>query len=153
MTQNRSVPADVILPHVVYQNVAAAMAWLTQAFGFSVHYTYGEPGNIQGAQMYLGNAWIMLRSARPGSSTPAQSGIYTQSLTVFVEDVDAHFARAQAAGAKIFEQPHETMYGEWQYGAEDPDGHPWVFSRHARDIAPGDWGATVVNSVPAEQVG
>jgi hypothetical protein len=48
-----------------------------------------------------------------------------QSLTVFVEDL------------------HETVYGERQYGAEDLDGHHWLFSRHARDVSPEEWGATV----------
>jgi hypothetical protein len=52
--KNRSVPADTVLPHVTYQNVADAIAWLTTAFGFSEHYRYGEPGGpVQGAQMCL----------------------------------------------------------------------------------------------------
>jgi uncharacterized glyoxalase superfamily protein PhnB len=93
--------------------------------------------------MYLGNAWIMINRARPGSATPAQVGAGTQSLTVFVEDVDAHFARAKSAGARILEEPHETCYGEWQYAAEDLDGHHWLFSRHARDVSPEEWGATM----------
>jgi len=93
--------------------------------------------------MHLGDAWIMLRSARPGNSIPAKLGYGTQSLAVFVEDVDAHFARAKAAGAKIVEELHETEYGERQYGVEDLDGHHWLFSRHARDVSPDEWGATL----------
>jgi uncharacterized glyoxalase superfamily protein PhnB len=143
MIVNRSVPADTVLPHISYQNVADAIAWLTRTFGFTEHYRYGQPGGpIDGAQMHLGNAWIMLRSARGGAS-PAQLGYGTQSLTVFVEDVDAHFQRSKLAGAKIREDLNETMYGERQYGVEDLDGHPWLFSRHARDMGPEEWGATV----------
>jgi len=144
MLKNRSVPADVILPHITYQNVADALAWLTKAFGFTEHYRYGEPGRpIQGAQMRLGDAWIMLNSARPGSASPVQVGCHTQSLTVFVDDVDAHFDQAKSAGAKIAEDLHETEYGERQYGAEDLEGHHWLFSRHARDVSPDEWGATI----------
>jgi uncharacterized glyoxalase superfamily protein PhnB len=139
--KNRSVPADVILPHLVYQNVSEAIAWLTRAFGFAEHYRYGDP--VQGAQMHLGDAWIMLSLAREGRKSPAQAGVWTQSLTVFVDDVDAHFERAKSAGAKIVEDLHETMYGEWQYGVEDLEGHHWLFSRHARDVSPSEWGATV----------
>ena len=62
MLKNRSVPADIVLPHIVYQNVADAIAWLTRVFGFIEHYRYGEP--ISGAQMHLGNAWIMVKRAR-----------------------------------------------------------------------------------------
>jgi uncharacterized glyoxalase superfamily protein PhnB len=41
------------------------------------------------------------------------------------------------------EEPHETVYGEFQYAAEDLDGHHWLFSRHARDLSPDAWGATL----------
>jgi predicted enzyme related to lactoylglutathione lyase len=139
--ENRSVPPNTVLPHVFYQDVAEAIAWLTKVFGFSEHYRYGDP--ISGAQVHLGNAWIMLKRGQPGNESPAQLGYGTQSLTVFVGDVNAHFERAKAAGAKIFEEPHETVYGEWQYGAVDLDGHHWLFSQHARDLSPDEWGAVV----------
>src|SRR5262249_23985438 len=101
-----------------------------------------------GAQMHLGNAWIMLRTSREGSGAPAQTGISTQSLTVFVEDVQGHYERAKAAGAKIVEEPHETMYGELQYAALDLDGHHWLFSLHAGDVNPSAGGATVASEPP-----
>src|SRR5580658_5088878 len=139
--KNRSVPPDIILPHLVYQDVAAAIDWLTRTFGFVEHYRYGDPA--QGAQMHLGEAWIMLSVARPGRSSPAQAGVWTQSLTVFVEDVDAHFEKTKSAGAKIVEDLNETPYGERQYGVEDLEGHHWLFSRHARDVSPDEWGARI----------
>jgi uncharacterized glyoxalase superfamily protein PhnB len=143
--KNRSVPTDIILPHLAYQDVAAAIAWLTLVFGFTEHYHYGSPDEISGAQMHLGEAWIMLHSARPGSKSPLEAGCSTQSLTVFVEDVGGHFQRTKAAGAKLVEYLHETEYGERQYAAEDLDGHHWLFSQHARDLSPDEWGATIVN--------
>jgi uncharacterized glyoxalase superfamily protein PhnB len=90
--------------------------------------------------VHLGEAYIMLRT-RAETGTPAELGFGTQSLTVFVEDVDGHYARAKAEGAKIVEDLHETMYGERQYGVVDLEGHHWLFSRHARDVAPEEWGA------------
>jgi uncharacterized glyoxalase superfamily protein PhnB len=144
MPKNRSVPTDTVLPHVFYQNVEVAIVWLTKTFGFAEHYRYGEPGApASGAQMHLGEAWIMLSTARAGRATPAQIGYGTQSLTVFVEDVDAHFRRVTSAGAKIVEDLHETVYGERQYGVEDLDGHRWLFSQHARDVSPDEWGAKI----------
>lgn len=141
MTGNRSVPVDVVLPHVMYRELPAAIAWLSLVFGFTEHYHYGDP--MSGAQMYLGRAFLMVKQA--DHATPAQMGYGTQSLTLFVEDVEGHFARAKAAGATILEEPHETVYGEFQYAAEDLDGHPWLFSRHARDLSPADWGAVIVH--------
>jgi uncharacterized glyoxalase superfamily protein PhnB len=143
MIKNRSVPTDTVLPHVVVQDVAEAIAWFTKVFGFSEHYRYGDPAAPSGAQIHLGNAWIMLRGAREDCASPGQLGYGTQSLTVFVEDVDAHFQRAKSAGAKIVEELHETEYGERQYGVVDLDGHHWLFARHARDVSPSDWGATI----------
>jgi uncharacterized glyoxalase superfamily protein PhnB len=141
MLTNRSVPTNVLLPHVVYQNLADAIAWLSKTFGFVEHYRYGDP--VSGAQMHLGEAWIMIRQALPGCASPAKLGYGTQSLTVFVADVDAHFRRTKSAGAKIVEDLHQTEYGELQYGAEDLDGHHWLFSQHARDVSPDQWGATM----------
>src|SRR5205085_1315297 len=129
--------------HITYQNVGAALAWLTATLGFTEHYRYGEPARPDGAQMHLGGAWIMLNSARPGAGSPAQTGHRSQSLTVFVDDVDAHYQRTKSAGAKIVEELHETAYGERQYGVEDLEGHLWLFSRHARDVSPEEWGATI----------
>ena len=140
--KNRSVPADIILPHVTYHDLAAAIDWLKRVFGFTEHYRYGgDP--VQGAQLHLGDAWIMVNRARPGRSSPAHIGCDTQSLTVFVEEVDAHYEKAKSAGAKIVENLHETEYGERQYGVEDLEGHHWLFSRHARDVAPDAWGAKI----------
>jgi uncharacterized glyoxalase superfamily protein PhnB len=154
MIFNHSVPADTLLPHVVYPDVAEAIGWLTKAFGFTEHYRYGERGGVvNGAQMHLANAWVMLERARPGSVTPAQTGYKTQSLTVFLEDVDSHFQKAKSAGARIVEELHVTEYGERQYGVEDLAGHHWLFSRHASDVSPGQWGAVVSSSaMPTPQI-
>ncbi len=144
--RNRSVPTDTVLPHIVYGDLAEALVWLSRTFGFTEHYRYGdERGQPSGAQMHLGDAWIMLGRAR--GTTPTKLGGGTQSLTVFVEDVDAHFERTRSAGANIVEDLHETIYGERQYGVEDLDGHHWLFSQHARDVSPNDWGATVTEPV------
>jgi uncharacterized glyoxalase superfamily protein PhnB len=141
--RNRSVPTDAVLPHITYQDVDAAVAWLATTFGFVEHYRYGPIGASQGAQMYVGNGCVMLESARGDRYTPRQAGYGTQYLTVFVDNVEAHFAQTQAAGARIVEALNETVYGERQYVAEDLDGHKWLFSQHGRDVDPGDWGARV----------
>jgi uncharacterized glyoxalase superfamily protein PhnB len=139
--ENRSVPVDTVLPHLVYQNLPEAIAWLNRVFGFEEYYRYGAPP--AGGQIRAGRAVIQVRQARGQQQSPAQLGYGTQSLTIFLDDVDGHYARAKAAGAKILEQPHETEYGEYQYAAEDLDGHHWLFSRHVRDCSPEEWGATV----------
>jgi uncharacterized glyoxalase superfamily protein PhnB len=146
MLKNRSVPADTVLPHVYYQHVVAAIEWLSKTFGFIEHYRYGEPnGSVSGAQMRLADAWIMLKTAKPNSSSPAQLGYGTQSLTIFVNDVDAHYRKVKSSGARIVEQLNQTVYGELQYGVLDLDGHHWLFSQHAKDLSPDSWGAKIAD--------
>lgn len=141
---NRSVPVSTVLPHIYYRDVAAAIAWLTRVFGFCERYRYGDPGNPGGAQLVAGGAYLMIaaiKSPIEGPQTPAELGYGTQSLTIFLEEVEAHCARSRAFGATIVEEPQETIYGEFQYAALDLEGHHWLFSRHAKDLAPEDWGA------------
>jgi uncharacterized glyoxalase superfamily protein PhnB len=145
--RNRSVPTDTVLPHVNYENLTDALDWLTKTFGFTEHYRYGEP--LSGVQIYLGKSYIMLATAKSGGASPAQVGKRTQSLTVFVDDVDAHYQRSKSGRAKIVEDLHETCYGERQYGVEDTEGHLWLFSQHARDVSPDEWGATVATAPSA----
>jgi predicted enzyme related to lactoylglutathione lyase len=144
MMNNRSVPTNTLIAHVYYRDVEEASAWLTKTFGFSEHFRYGDPSEVSGAQVHLGNAWIMLKRVRASNETPANAKIATQSLTIFVEDVDAHYQRTKQAEAKIVEDLNETIYGEKQYGVLDLDGHHWLFSQHVKDLNPADWGATVL---------
>jgi uncharacterized glyoxalase superfamily protein PhnB len=132
-----------LLPHLVYRNVPKAAEWLSRVFGFSEHYRYGDP--VSGVQMRRGDALIMIAGPRDGTESPTTVGFCTQTLTVFVDDVDAHYARSKQQGATIWEELHETIYGERQYGVKDLDSHRWLFSQHARDVDPREWGATVAS--------
>lgn len=147
MNYNRSVPVDSILPHVFYHDVDEAVEWLRRAFGFVEHYRYGNP--VSDAQVRAGNAFVMIKRASAETRVPDQLGYGTQNLTVFVDDVEAHCRSAKAAGAQILEEPHETVYGEFQYAARDLAGHLWIFSRHAHDLDPAQWGAEVALPVAA----
>lgn len=140
---NRSVPTSTVLPHLVYRNVPDACDWLARVFGFIEHYRYGDP--VSGVQLHLGDAYIMIAGSREKTASPASLGRCTQTLTIFVADVDAHYAKTGKEGATIWEELHETIYGERQYGVEDLDGHRWLFSQHAHDMDPGEWGATVAS--------
>jgi uncharacterized glyoxalase superfamily protein PhnB len=141
---NRSVPTATVLPHLVYRNVPEACDWLTRVFGFTEHYRHGDP--VSGIQMHLGGAYIMLNGSRDRTrQSPAELGYGTQMLTIIVPDVDAHYRKAKLEGAKVWEELHETIYGERQYGVEDLDDHRWLFSQHARDVSPDAWGATIAS--------
>src|SRR5260370_7272459 len=86
--ENRSVPPDTVLPHVMYQDVDEAIAWLIKAFGFSEHYRYGDP--TSGAQMHLGNAWSMLKRARGGATIHVNLAFATNSSALFLTPYTPH---------------------------------------------------------------
>ena len=73
---------------------------------------------------------------------PKQLGQETVGIYVEVDDVDAHFERARAAGAEILREPHDEEYGHRRYDVVDPEGHRWYFAQVVREVAAEDWGAT-----------
>lgn len=138
---NRSVPVSTVLPHLVYRDLSDACDWLSRVFGFKEHFRYGQP--VSGIQMFLGDAIIMISGPRERTQSPAVLGFNTQTITVIVADVNAHYAKSRQQGATIWEELHVTIYGERQYGVEDLEGHRWLFAEHARDVSPEEWGATI----------
>jgi uncharacterized glyoxalase superfamily protein PhnB len=137
------VPVNTVLPHIVCRDLPAAILWLTEKLDFIEHYRYGEP--VQGAQLRLGDAYVMVRTARSGSASPSQSGAWTQSVTIYLPDVNSYYQKLRSAGVPIDHELTETVYGERVFGVVDPEGHPWEFSQHIRDLDPGEWGATVIS--------
>lgn len=127
-----------------YKDPRAALDWLEEAFGFEMSLCISAAnGQIMHAEMVYGDARVMLGAAgwADWAKSPADlGGANTQSLHVSVKDVDAHFARAKAAGAIIHAEPEDQFYGDRIYRAEDPEGHHWTFGQAKQEVAPEDWG-------------
>lgn len=130
---------------VFYENPKAAIAWLCEAFGFELRLKVeGEDGSIHHSELCYGEAVIMVggtNGTEPWQklfrSPRSIGGGNTQSIALFVDDADAHHARAVAAGAKIIREPRIDDYGDdyWvdrTYGAEDLEGHMWWFMQRIR---------------------
>ena len=128
-----------ITPYLYYEDVAAALEWLSKAFGFRERMRMpGPDGNITHAEMELADGVIMLGHPGPAYKNPKRVAQVTQSLYVYVDEVDKHFRQAKDAGAKILEEPADQFYGDRRYGAEDAEGHQWYFAQHVRDFVPED---------------
>ena len=120
---------QTIFPILRYSNARAAIQWLCTAFGFVKLFCVPESGEfVRHARLKLGKNLIMVGSVRDdGITSPQALGKSTQMLAVYVDDPDAHFERAQAAGAKILAAPYNTDFGSREYHALDLEGHPWTF--------------------------
>ncbi len=120
-----------IFPILRYNDARAAIAWLCAAFGFAESFSVPESGPlVRHAQLKLGTNIIMLGSVRKddGMVSPQTLGACTQSLCVYVKDVDSHFERVLAAGANIVSPPKNTDFGSREYHVRDLEGHPWTFT-------------------------
>ena len=139
MPKNPPENTPRVTPYLYYQDVAAALRFLADAFGFREKLRMpGSDGKIAHAEMTLGDGLVMMGCPGADYRNPKRLGQTTQSLYVYVDDVDAHCARAKKAGAKIINEPEDQFYGDRRYGAEDPEGHHWFFATHVRDVAPED---------------
>ena len=143
MIANRSAPKATVVPILVYEDVAAALEFLTRAFGFTERLRAEYGGSINHAQMDVGECSIMIGKQGGLFRAPHDSSTVSQYATVHVDDVDGHFARANAAGATILKEPQDMPFGVRQYTAKDIGGHWWTFSQNIRDVAPEEWGAKV----------
>lgn len=124
-----------IFPELVYDDAPAAIEWLARAFGFvRGEVIEGPNGTIAHAEMHLGAGTIMPKSpmAEAGieMKSPRSLGGVSHCSYVAVDNPDAHYARAAAAGAEIVMQPRDMAYGARNYIARDLEGHLWCFGTY-----------------------
>jgi uncharacterized glyoxalase superfamily protein PhnB len=137
----RNPPKDTprVSPYLLYEDVDAAVDWLTSAFGFTETARMpGQDGKAVHAELRHGDGLVMIGNPGPGYRNPDHLGGATQLVYIYVADVDAHCQRARAAGASILREPADQFYGDRTYGAQDPEGHQWSFAQHVRDVTAAD---------------
>jgi len=128
-----------ISPYLYYEDVAAALSFLARAFGLHERVRMAGPdGAVGHAEMEFGNGVVMMGCPGPDYRNPKHLGGVTQSLYLYVDEVDKHFRRAVEAGAKIVSEPADQFYGDRNYAAEDPEGHLWYFAERVREMTPED---------------
>jgi PhnB protein len=128
-----------ITPYLLYEDCAAAVDWLCDAFGFTERLRMAGPdGKVGHAEIALADGVVMMGTPGPDYQNPSRHGHVSQLVYVYVDDVDKHFEQAKQAGAKIVDELEDKFYGDRSYGAEDPQGHQWSFAQHVRDVAPED---------------
>jgi uncharacterized glyoxalase superfamily protein PhnB len=126
---------------VFYDDAHAAIDWLQKALGFELRLKVeGEGGRIEHSELVFGDGLVMVGSAgkREKCASPRSlEGANTQSMCIYVDDVDAACERARAGGGKINQEPETDDYGE-DYWAdrsceiEDPEGHHWWLMQRVR---------------------
>ena len=125
-----------IIPALRYRNAAKAIEWLCEAFGFTEKMVVpGEGDRIVHAALVFDNGMIMLGEAETDYAKLVEvpsppDFVNTQGLYVVVDDADAHYARAKAAGAEIVLDLKTQDYGGRDYTCRDLEGHLWTFGTY-----------------------
>ena len=125
-----------------YDDPARAIQWLEEVFGFETRVKVTGPnGEIHHSELEFGDGLIMVGSTAKSEGkvhrkSPQSIGFAnTQALCVFVDDVDAHYAKTKAAGAEILMKPETKDYGDRGYMVADLEGHAWYFGQRVDDAA------------------
>jgi len=129
----KPIPAGyhTVTPYLTVEGAGRLIEFLKQAFGASEIACMKRPdGRIAHAELRIGDSVVMIGEAR-GDWGPRPSTMY-----VYVEDCDAFYKRAIAAGATSLTEPANQFYGDRHGGVKDPAGNYWWIATHVEDVPP-----------------
>jgi uncharacterized glyoxalase superfamily protein PhnB len=125
-----------IVPQVPYQDIRAALAFLERAFGFRelpAARFVSPDGELLHATVEFGGSLVGVGGqGHHGAVSPMSGGVESQFISVQVDDIDAHYRRAVAAGARVADELRDHSWGERTYWALDLEGHRWRFGQPIR---------------------
>jgi len=128
-----------VTPYLIIQGATQAIEFYKKAFGAKELFRMATPdGGIGHAEMMIGNSPIMLADECPpmGYRGPQALGGTPVSLLIYVENVDARFPQAVAAGCKVVKPLQDQFYGDRSGTVTDPYGHVWTIATHKEDVPP-----------------
>lgn len=127
-----------ITPYLIIDGAAAALDFYKKAFGAKETVRMPHGGRIAHAEIVIGDSHVMLADENPdiGSHAPQPGTRTPVGIMLYVNDVDAVFNRAVAAGAKVERALADQFYGDRTGGIIDPFGHRWYLGTHIEDVSP-----------------
>ncbi len=140
----KSVPDGFhsVTPHLVVRGAAAAIEFYKKAFGATevMRMTMPDGKAVGHAEIKIGDSLIMIADEFPQCQSPQALGGSPVTLGLYVEDCDAVFQRAVAAGAQVRMPPADMFWGDRYGQVTDPFGHIWSIATHKEDVAPEEMG-------------
>jgi PhnB protein len=138
MVQSIPTGYHTVTPYLIVRNAAAALDFYKKAFGAVELMRFPGPGGkLMHAEMKIGDSPVMLADEMPeeGHVGPQTLGGAAVSLLLYVENVDARFAQAIAAGATVKRAVADQFYGDRTGTLADPFGHVWSLATHKEDVS------------------
>lgn len=141
MTQPIPEGMHSVTPHLIIEGAAKALDFYKKAFGAEeLGRLPSSDGKLMHASFRIGNSVLFAADAFPqwGSNGPLHYKGTGVTLHLYVEDCDATFAQAVAAGCTV-KMPMSDMFWGDRYGiVVDPFGHAWSIATHKRDLSPAE---------------
>src|SRR4051812_16085311 len=136
----QKIPAGYhsVTPYLIVDGGAAALDFYQKAFGAKIMFQMPGPGGkVMHAEIRIGDSVVMLADAFPemDARSPKSLGGSPVGLLIYVEDVDARFAQAIAAGATEVRPVKDQFYGDRSGTLIDPFGHKWTLATHVEDVS------------------
>ena len=130
-----------VTPQLTLENAAQSIDWYKKALGAEeISRAVGADGKIMHAELRVGNSRIMVNDAMMGSKSPRTLGGSPSSLWIYVDDADALFNRAVAAGGKVGADPmgqmQDQFWGDRCGTFKDPEGYTWTIATRKEDLTP-----------------
>jgi uncharacterized glyoxalase superfamily protein PhnB len=120
----------VVCPYVLYEDAAAAVAYLERTFGFEQRLAQTGAAGRTHYELVIGDGGVvMIGQMGESFRSPASLDVFPPSMVhVYVNDVDALHARARAEGADLTDLEMSPA-GDRRFTATDPEGQLWVFAQ------------------------
>ena len=137
----KSIPDGyhTVTPYLPVKNAAAALDFYERAFGADIFMRMDGPGGkIMHAEFRIEGSAVMMSDEFPemNAISPETLGGVASSLMIYLENVDARFAQAIAAGATVEKPVKDQFYGDRSGTLKDPFGHRWTLATHTEDVPP-----------------
>lgn len=134
----RAIPEGYhsVTPYLIVDGAEEAIRFYERAFGATEMLRLPIGGKVGHAEVKIGDSMVMLSDEWPdhGKLGPRSRGGATSSLMIYLEDVDAAFERAVAAGAAVERPVENQFYGDRSGTVTDPFGHSWTLATHVEDV-------------------
>jgi PhnB protein len=127
-----------LTPYLMVTGAARAMDFYKNVFGATEIMRFDDPsGRIAHAELRIGDSVLMVSDEYPemGFKGPQTIGASPVLIMLYVENVDACFARATAAGAQVVKPLRDEFYGDRTCTFTDPFGHLWTVATHVEDVS------------------
>jgi PhnB protein len=126
---------QTVTPTLVLDNAAETIEWYKRALGAQEHgRSLGPDGKVMHAEIQIGSSRIMVNDPMPGQKGPKELGGSPAGLWIYVEDSDALFNRAVAAGATVAVPMGDQFWGDHGGCITDPVGYNWWIATRTEEL-------------------